>query len=190
MKLKVRKFLGLYSYVCRNYRGKTVKGPFLSPSPYTVVTPNFVMAGDKIQNALWHINKMSFPLSLQYIIIYCGTNNIGHNNPQVILDGLINLAWVIKKKYKDRKLIINSVLPRNDSSSQKIALVIAPAAWQNPVTRFLAILNYHHFLGYLGLENGKWKNTVTFHQKPFFKSSEWQNLVTSCFHWSYITGKT
>ena len=65
---------------------------------------------------------MSFPLSLQYIIIYCGTNNIGHNNPQVISDGLINLAWVIKKKYKDRKLIINSLLPRNDSSSQKLPL--------------------------------------------------------------------
>ena len=31
----------------------------------------------------------------------------------------------------------------------------APAAWQNPVTRFLAILSYHYFLGYLGLENEK-----------------------------------
>ena len=31
----------------------------------------------------------------------------------------------------------------------------SPAAWQNLVTRFLAILCYHHFLGYLGLENGK-----------------------------------
>ena len=31
---------------------------------------------------------------------------------------------------------------------------ISPAAWQNPVTLFfLAILNYHHFLGYLGPEN-------------------------------------
>ena len=27
-----------------------------------------------------------------------------------------------------------------------------PAAWQKPVTHFLAILSYHHFLGYLGLE--------------------------------------
>ena len=37
---------------------------------------------------------------------------------------------------------------------------------------------------------GKWKNTVTFDQKPFFKGSEWQNLVTSCFDCSYFTGKT
>ena len=37
---------------------------------------------------------------------------------------------------------------------------------------------------------GKWKNAVTFHQKPFFKGIEWQNLVTSCFDCSYFTGKT
>ena len=37
---------------------------------------------------------------------------------------------------------------------------------------------------------GKWKNTVTFHQKPLFKGREWQNLVTSCFDCSYFTEKT
>ena len=51
-----------------------------------------------------------------------------------------------------------------------IFTIKSPAARQNPVTRFLVILSYHLFLGYLGLKNGK---TVTFHQKPFFKGSEW-----------------
>ena len=60
-----------------------------------------------------------------------------------------------------------------------------PAAWQKPVTHFLAILSYHHFLGYLA-----WKNTVMFHQKPFPKNNEWSRLITSCFHCSYFTGKT
>ena len=36
---------------------------------------------------------------------------------------------------------------------------------------------------------GKWKNAVTFHQKTFFKGSEWQNLVTSCFTAAILLGK-
>ena len=86
---------------------------------------NFGIGGDKIQNVLWHINNMSIPPSLQYIFIRCGTNNIGHNDPEVIWDGLINLARVIKKKYKDVKIFISSLLPRDKANSQKRSLVIA-----------------------------------------------------------------
>ena len=68
---------------------------------------------------------MSMPPSLQYIFIRCGTNNIGHNDPEVIWDGLVNLARVIKKKYKDVKIFISSLLPRDKANSQKRSLVIA-----------------------------------------------------------------
>ena len=70
------------------------------------------------------INNMSLPPSLRYIFIHWGTNNIGHNNPEVVSDGLINLAWVRKKKYKDVKIIICSLLPRDKVNSQKRSLVI------------------------------------------------------------------
>ena len=63
--------------------------------------------------------------SRQYIFIHCGTNNIGHNDSEVISDGLINLARVIKKKCKDVKIIISSLLPRDKANSQKRSLVIA-----------------------------------------------------------------
>ena len=85
---------------------------------------NFGIGGDKIQNVLWRINNMSLPPSLQYIFIHCDTNNIGHNDPEVISDGLINLARVMKKKYKDVKIIISSLLPRDKANSQKRSLVI------------------------------------------------------------------
>ena len=68
---------------------------------------------------------MSLPPSLQYIFIHCGTNNIEHYDPEIISDGLINLARVIKKKCKDVKIIINSLLPRDKTNSQKRSLVIA-----------------------------------------------------------------
>ena len=46
---------------------------------------NFGIGGDKIQNVLWCINTIP---SLQYIIIHCGTSNIGHNDPEVFSDSL------------------------------------------------------------------------------------------------------
>ena len=68
---------------------------------------------------------MSLAPCLQYIFIHWGTNNIGHNDPEVISDGLINLARVIKKKYKDIKIIISSLLPRDKSNLQKLSFVVA-----------------------------------------------------------------
>ena len=59
---------------------------------------NFGIGGNKIRNVLWRINNMSLPPSLQYVFIHCGTNNIGHNDRDVISDGLIDLARVVKKK--------------------------------------------------------------------------------------------
>ena len=53
---------------------------------------NFCIGGDNTQNVQWRINNMSLPPSLQYTFIHCGTNNIWHNDPEIISDGLINLA--------------------------------------------------------------------------------------------------
>ena len=64
---------------------------------------------------------MSLPPSLQYVFLQCCTNN-DHNDPGVISDDLINIARVIKKKYKDVK-IISSLLPRDKANSQKRSLV-------------------------------------------------------------------
>ena len=86
---------------------------------------NLGIGGYKIQNVLWRIVNMSLPPSLQYIFIDCGAKNIGHNNPEVISDSLINLAQIVKKKYKDVKLIISSLLPRDKANSQNRSFVIA-----------------------------------------------------------------
>ena len=85
---------------------------------------NFGIVGDKIENVLWCINDVSLPPFVQHIFIHCSTNNIGHNDPEVISDGLINLARVIKKKDKDVKIMISSLLPMDKANSQKLSLVI------------------------------------------------------------------
>ena len=40
------------------------------------------------------------PASVEYIINHCGTNNLGHNSPLKIAEGLINIACMFKKNYK------------------------------------------------------------------------------------------
>ena len=61
-------------------------------------TLNFGISGNKIQNVVWRVCTMSLPTSGEYIIIYCGNNNLGHNSPLKIAEGLINLACMLKKK--------------------------------------------------------------------------------------------
>ena len=44
-------------------------------------TLNFSISGDKIKNILWPVCNMTLPSSAGYVIIHCGTNNIGRNCP-------------------------------------------------------------------------------------------------------------
>ena len=57
-----------------------------------------------------------------------------------------------------------------------------------PSNSFFGYFELSHFLRLS--EPGKWKNTINFNQKPYFKGSEWQNVVTSYFDCSYFTWKT
>ena len=64
-------------------------------------TLNFGISGDKIQNVLWRVCNMTLPASVEYVIIHCGTNNLGHNSPLKTAEGLINIACILKKNYKN-----------------------------------------------------------------------------------------
>ena len=82
-------------------------------------TLNFGISGDKIQNVLWRVCNITLPASVEYIIIHCGTNNLGHNSPLKITEGLINIACILKKNYKNLHIFISCLLPRDDEKSVK-----------------------------------------------------------------------
>ena len=82
-------------------------------------TLNFDISVDKIQNVLWRVYNMTLPASLEYVIIYCGTNNLGHNSPLKIAEGLINIACILKKNYKNLHIFVSCLLPRDDEKSVK-----------------------------------------------------------------------
>ena len=68
---------------------------------------------------------MTLPASVEYFIIHCGTNNLGHNSPLKIAEGLINIACILKKNYKDLHIFVSCLLPRDDEKSVKRSLLHA-----------------------------------------------------------------
>ena len=86
---------------------------------------NFGISGDKIQNVLWRMRNMTLPSSTKYVIIHCGTNNLGHNSPIHIAEGLINLANTLKNLNSNIHVFISCLLPRDNEQSTKRALVYA-----------------------------------------------------------------
>ena len=68
---------------------------------------------------------MTLPASVEYFIIHCGTNNLGHNSPLKIAEGLINIACILMKNYKDLHIFVSCLLPRDDEKSVKRSLLHA-----------------------------------------------------------------
>ena len=83
------------------------------------------ISGDKIQNILWRVCNMTLPASVEYVIIHCSTNILRHNSPLKIAEGLINIACVLKKNYKNLHIFISWLLPRDDEKSLKRSLIYA-----------------------------------------------------------------
>ena len=77
-------------------------------------TLNFGISGDKIQNVLWRVCNMTVPTSVEYVIIHCGANNLGHNSPLKISEGLTNIACMLKKNYKNLHIFVSCLLPRDE----------------------------------------------------------------------------
>ena len=58
------------------------------------------------------------PALVEYVIIHCGTSNLGHNSP-IKIAGLINIACILKKNYKNLQIFVSCLLPRDDEKSVK-----------------------------------------------------------------------
>ena len=65
------------------------------------------------------------PASVKYVILYCGTNNLGHNSPLKIAEGLLNIACILKKNYKSFHVFVSCLLPRDHEKFVKRSLLHA-----------------------------------------------------------------
>ena len=84
-------------------------------------TLNFGISGDKVQNILWRISNYDFSnnSSIKCVFILGGTNNIDHNSPEEIVNGLITSGLSAQSKLKNAKIVIIPLLPRDSKSSMR-----------------------------------------------------------------------
>ena len=63
---------------------------------------------------------MTLPVSVEYVIIHCGANS-----PLKFAEGLINIACILKKNYKNLHIFVSCLLRRDDNKSVKRSLLYA-----------------------------------------------------------------
>ena len=68
---------------------------------------------------------MTLPTLVEYVIIHCGTNNLGDNSQLKISYGLTNIACLLKKNYKNLHIFVSCFLPRDDEKSVNKSLLYA-----------------------------------------------------------------
>ena len=80
---------------------------------------NFGIQGDKIQNILWQLNNLNFSknCSIKYVFILGGTNNVDHNSPEEIANGLITSGLSAQAQCQNAKVVIIPLLPRDTKNS-------------------------------------------------------------------------
>ena len=78
---------------------------------------NCGIGGEGIQNFLWQSNNFpSFP-SFQNAVILCGTNNIQRNSSEDIVDGILEIALALRRKYNNLKIAVCGLLHRDENWS-------------------------------------------------------------------------
>ena len=74
---------------------------------------NFGIQGDKVQNILWWLNNLGFSknCSIKYVFILGGTNNVDHNLPEEIANGLVTSGLSAQAQCQNVKVVIIPLLP-------------------------------------------------------------------------------
>ena len=85
---------------------------------------NFGMGGDRTQHTLWRTENGEIPTHVKYVVIHCGTNNIGHDAPKEIANGVFSIGLTYKEKRPDVKVLITGLLPRDEGWSFRRDLLI------------------------------------------------------------------
>ncbi len=75
---------------------------------------NFGVGGDCLENIKWRIlNGELDGINPKVIIILAGTNNLDKDSEETIVNGIREIAEIIRHKLKNTRLVILGLLPRN-----------------------------------------------------------------------------
>ena len=78
---------------------------------------NLGIGGDRTEHVIWRVYNLSFPASLKYVIIHCGTNNVKFNNATDIANGILCVYFLIQSKLPNAQIIVTGLFPRSQNFS-------------------------------------------------------------------------
>ena len=74
---------------------------------------NCGIGGDRIQNVLWRSSNLPSSPFFQNAVILCDTNNIQRDSSEDIVDGILEIALSLKRKYHHLNIVVCGLLPRD-----------------------------------------------------------------------------
>ena len=76
--------------------------------------------GGRTQHILWRAEDLFSHPSVKYVVVHCGTNNLDHDEPKTIVDGIIKIGKVFQEKLSaDNKIILTGLLPWDLNKSKQ-----------------------------------------------------------------------
>jgi platelet-activating factor acetylhydrolase IB subunit beta/gamma len=79
---------------------------------------NFGVGSDCLENIKWRIlNGELEGIAPRVILVLAGTNNLGKDPAGTIVDGIVEIADIIRRKLPHAKIVILGLLPRNADGS-------------------------------------------------------------------------
>ena len=79
---------------------------------------NFGIGGDRTQHVLWRLERLTIPESINTAIVHCGTNNVLKDRPSNIINSIICIAMMLKKKQPSIHVILTGLFPRDNKFSR------------------------------------------------------------------------
>ena len=67
------------------------------------------IGGDRTVHVIWRVDNLSFPASIKYVIIHCGTNDIKFNNPTDIANGILCVYHLIQSKQETLHVVTTAM---------------------------------------------------------------------------------
>jgi beta-glucosidase len=89
---------------------------------------NFGIGGDRTQHVLWRLDNGEVdPIKPKVVVLMIGTNNLGANNDDQIVEGITTVVSSLRSKLPESKVLLLAVFPRGVAgASRNTALTSTP----------------------------------------------------------------
>ena len=77
-------------------------------------TMNLGIGGDRVENVLWRTISSQMQSSVQNIVVQWGTNNISTDSPRDVVDCIVDVGSILRRKSNTVNIIICGLIPRDE----------------------------------------------------------------------------